>query len=45
MKNEIILFLTVKNHAFIDGNKRIAETIFIYFLERYGLLRKMVTLV
>lgn len=35
-----ILYLTVKNHAFIDGNKRIAATIFIFFLERYGLLRK-----
>lgn len=35
-----VLYLTVKNHAFIDGNKRIAATIFIYFLERYGLLIK-----
>lgn len=35
-----VLYLTVKNHAFIDGNKRIAATVFIYFLERYGLLRK-----
>lgn len=33
-----VLYLTVKNHAFIDGNKRIAATIFIYFLQRYGIL-------
>ena len=33
-----MLYLTVKNHAFIDGNKRIAATIFIYFLLRYDLL-------
>lgn len=35
-----ILYLTIKNHAFIDGNKRIAATIFIYFLQRYNLLYK-----
>ena len=35
-----VLYLTVKNHAFIDGNKRIAATIFIYFLQRYDLLYK-----
>ena len=35
-----ILYLTVKNHAFIDGNKRIAATIFIYFLQRYNILYK-----
>ena len=35
-----ILYLTVKNHAFIDGNKRIAATIFIYFLQRYNILIK-----
>ncbi len=28
-----LLYLIVKNHAFIDGNKRIAATIFIYFLQ------------
>ena len=27
------LYLVIKNHAFIDGNKRIAATLFIYFLE------------
>lgn len=34
------LYLVVKNHAFIDGNKRIAATLFIYFLQFYGLLYK-----
>ena len=33
-----VLYLTVKNHAFIDGNKRIAATIFIYFLNKYNIL-------
>jgi prophage maintenance system killer protein len=28
----------VSNHPFIDGNKRIAATLFIYFLEFYNLL-------
>ena len=32
------LYLIVKNHVFIDGNKRIAATLFIYFLNSYGLL-------
>ncbi len=35
-----MLYLTIKNHAFIDGNKRIAATIFIYFLQRYNILFK-----
>ena len=33
-----VLYLTVKNHAFIDGNKRIAATIFIFFLQKYNIL-------
>lgn len=32
------LYLIVKNHAFIDGNKRIAATLFIYFLHFYNIL-------
>ena len=32
------LYLIVKNHIFIDGNKRIGATLFIYFLEFYNLL-------
>ena len=35
-----LLYLTVKNHAFIDGNKRIAATIFIYFLQVNNILYK-----
>ena len=34
------LYLIVKNHAFADGNKRIAATLFIYFLNFYGILYK-----
>ena len=30
----------IKNHAFVDGNKRIAATLFIYFLNFYGILYK-----
>lgn len=29
-----LLYLITKNHSFIDGNKRIASTIFLYFLDR-----------
>ena len=32
------LYLIIKNHTFIDGNKRIAATLFIYFLEFYSIL-------
>ena len=34
------LYLIVKNHVFIDGNKRIAATLFIYFLNFYNMLYK-----
>ncbi len=34
------LYLIVKNHVFADGNKRIAATMFIYFLNFYGILYK-----
>lgn len=34
------LYLITKNHSFIDGNKRIAAALFIYFLEFYNLLYK-----
>ena len=34
------LYLIVKNHTFIDGNKRIAATLFIYFLSFYNILYK-----
>ncbi len=34
------LYLIVKNHVFIDGNKRIGATLFIYFLSFYNILYK-----
>ena len=34
------LYLITKNHTFIDGNKRIAATLFIYFLDFYDILFK-----
>ncbi len=34
------LYLIIKNHIFIDGNKRIAATLFIYFLNYYNILYK-----
>lgn len=34
------LYLIVKNHVFVDGNKRIAATLFIYFLNYYNILYK-----
>ncbi len=35
-----LLYFIVKNHSFVDGNKRIAAAIFTWFLERNGLLYK-----
>lgn len=35
-----LLYLITKNHAFADGNKRIAATIFLYFLEKNNALFK-----
>ena len=37
-KAAMLLYLIVKNHSFVDGNKRIAATCFILFLERNNLL-------
>ena len=37
-KAAMLLYLVVKNHSFVDGNKRIAAALFLYFLERNGLL-------
>jgi len=34
------LYMIIKNHIFIDGNKRIGATLFIYFLQFYNLLYK-----
>ncbi|WP_328597036.1 type II toxin-antitoxin system death-on-curing family toxin [Porcincola intestinalis] len=33
-----LLYLVTKNHSFWDGNKRIAATMFLYFLDRNGIL-------
>ncbi len=33
-----LLYFVTKNHSFFDGNKRIAATIFLYFLDKNGAL-------
>ena len=33
-----LLYLTVKNHSFSDGNKRIAAFLFLWFMEKNGIL-------
>jgi prophage maintenance system killer protein len=33
-----LLYLVTKNHSFVDGNKRIAAFLFLYFLEKNKLL-------
>lgn len=33
-----LLYFVVKNHSFLDGNKRIAAALFLYFLDRNDLL-------
>ena len=33
-----LLYFLTKNHSFSDGNKRIAATLFLYFLDRNGAL-------
>ncbi len=35
-----LLYFIVKNHSFVDGNKRIAAALFTWFLERNHLLYK-----
>ena len=35
-----LLYFVVKNHAFVDGNKRIAAALFLWFLERNRALLK-----
>ena len=39
-KASAILYFIVKNHSFIDGNKRIGATTFLYFLEKNNALYK-----
>ncbi len=33
-----LLYFVVKNHSFIDGNKRIAASLFLWFLNENGIL-------
>lgn len=33
-----LLYFITKNHSFTDGNKRIAATMFLYFLDKNGIL-------
>lgn len=37
-KAAILLYLVTKNHSFSDGNKRIAATLFLWFLNGNGIL-------
>ena len=39
-KAAMLLYLITKNHSFSDGNKRIAASCFLYFLNRNNLLYK-----
>ncbi len=39
-KAAYLLYFVVKNHSFVDGNKRIAAALFVCFLEKNGLLCK-----
>jgi prophage maintenance system killer protein len=39
-KAAMLLYLVVKNHSFSDGNKRIAAFLFLWFLDRNGILYK-----
>ncbi|MFY9463760.1 MAG: Fic family protein [Sediminibacterium sp.] len=35
-----MLYFVIKNHSFSDGNKRIAAFLFVWFLEKNGILYK-----
>jgi len=37
-KAAMLLYLVTKNHSFTDGNKRIAATLFLWFMEKNGIL-------
>lgn len=37
-KAAMLLYLVVKNHSFVDGNKRIAATLFLWFMQNNGIL-------
>ena len=40
-KAAMLLYMIIKNHPFVDGNKRIAAACFLLFLERNKLLNKL----
>ena len=40
-KAAMLLYLITKNHSFSDGNKRIAASCFLYFLEKNEMLDKL----
>ena len=35
-----LLYFLVKNHSFVDGNKRIAAALFLWFMQKNALLRR-----
>lgn len=35
-----LLYFLVKNHSFVDGNKRIAAALFLWFLQKNAMLRR-----
>ena len=37
-KAAMLLYLVTKNHSFSDGNKRIAATLFLWFMNNNGIL-------
>ncbi|MCK9156500.1 MAG: virulence protein RhuM/Fic/DOC family protein [Paludibacteraceae bacterium] len=37
-KSAMLLYLVTKNHSFSDGNKRIAATLFLWFMQNNGML-------
>ena len=41
-KAAMLLYLVTKNHSFSDGNKRIAATLFLWFLNNNGILYRHV---
>ena len=40
-KAAMLLYLVTKNHSFSDGNKRIAATLFLWFLNNNGILYRL----
>lgn len=36
-----LLYMVIKDHPFIDGNKRVGSTLFVYFLNQNGILKNI----